>query len=103
MTINDIITLTKAGFSKDEIIKLGAAEPATADPKDEKKQPEPEEGGAKPEDASDISDIISEKVDQALAPFEQLFDKMAEKIGLGPSIDNVEPKGIEDIIADFFK
>lgn len=45
MTIEDIVALTKAGFSKDEILAL------TGDPEQEKKKPEdPKPDEKKPED-----------------------------------------------------
>lgn len=111
MNIKDIITLTEAGWSKEEIIKLASApdkkdpepkaEPKKEEPKAEPKavDPKPEEGKA-PEKG--IEDLVAEKLQTAFKPYEELYTKMATLAGM-PSIDNVEPKGIEDIISNFFK
>ena len=97
MDVNGILKLVEAGFTKDEIIKLSgvAKEP-------EVKKAEPEPAKAEPEKAEDYENKVNAAIEKALMPFKDLYNNMA-KLAAMPSIDNVEPKGIDDIIDSFFK
>ena len=88
MNVNDVINLVNAGFTKEEIIKMTSTE----------KVPTPEP--VKEESAPD--DKISDAVSKALKPFEELYNNMAKLAGM-PSISDIQPKGIDDIIDNFFK
>ena len=92
MNIDSIIKLVEAGFSKEDIIKMTSAS-----------KPEPE--AAKPETKAEpdvIETKVSEAIDKAFKPFEDLYNNMA-KLANMPSLNDVQPKGIEDIIDNFFK
>lgn len=118
MTIDDIVTLTKAGFTKEEIIKLSATQPqvsststapapeqpaATEQPAPAPEpvkvtQPITEQDVIKPED---LGAVIEQKIGEAFKPFENLYNQIAIKANM-PTIGAIEPKGIEDIVNDFF-
>ena len=107
-TVKDIITLTEAGWEKEEIIRLATSkqpEPKPEPEKEEPKRPEPKAEDPKPEEdkapEKSIEDLVSEKLEAAFKPYEELYTKMATLAGM-PSISNVEPKGIDDIINKFF-
>lgn len=108
MKLNELLELTRAGFTKEEILKLAgdsassasatpekapeAASAAPAAAPEEKKEEKPE---------TDISAVIEKEIAKAFKPFETLYNNIAEKANM-PSIGNVEPRGIDDIINDFF-
>ena len=100
MELKDVIALSKAGFTKDEIMALLDNKQAAEPEKPEAAEPE------KPEEKKDlnvnIEEILNKKVEEALAPFNAVYDKMA-KLANMPSLPSVEPKGIEDVISNFFK
>lgn len=116
MTIDDIVTLTKAGFTKEEIIKLSATQPQVSSTAPAPEQPaaaeqpapapEPvkvtqpvtEQDVIKPED---LGAVIEQKIGEAFKPFENLYNQIAIKANM-PTIGAIEPKGIEDIVNDFF-
>ena len=98
MNIDSIIKLVEAGFSKEDIIKMTSA----SKPEPEAAKPEPE---VKPETKAEpdvIETKVSEAIDKAFKPFEDLYNNMA-KLANMPSLNDVQPKGIEDIIDNFFK
>ena len=104
MELKDIIVLSKAGFTKDEIMALLDNRPPAADPEPPAAEPEQPEA-ANPEEKDfdkNIEEILNKKVEEALAPFNAVYDKMA-KLANMPSLPSVEPKGIEDVISNFFK
>ena len=49
-----------------------------------------------------IVPVTQEHLDTMMKPIEDHFAKIAKLAGM-PSLDNVEPKGIDDIISHFFK
>lgn len=117
MTIDDIVTLTKAGFTKEEIIKLSATQPQVSSTAPAPEQPESisaspapapepvkvtqpvtEQDVIKPED---LGAVIEQKIGEAFKPFENLYNQIAIKANM-PTIGAIEPKGIEDIVNDFF-
>ena len=101
MELKDLMKLVDAGFSKDAIMKLAAAgikkeeEPA----KDEQKAEEIKEEQKAPEDPNAG---IAAAIKEAMKPFEAMYEKMALMAGK-PSFDNIQPKGIDDVIDNFFK
>lgn len=107
MTLEDIITLTKAGFTKEEILKLHSLDatpvlPAQTAQPDAPKAPAPaSEPEEKQEEKEDISKVIEQKIGEAFKPFETLYNNIAIKANM-PTIGEVEPRGIDDIISDFF-
>ena len=104
MDVNGILKLVEAGFTKDEIIKLSgvAKEPEVKKAEPEPAKAEPEPAKAEPEKAEDYENKVNAAIEKALMPFKDLYNNMA-KLAAMPSIDNVEPKGIDDIIDSFFK
>lgn len=109
MEAKDVLELVKAGFSKEEIMILAksAKEPEKApDPKPEpEKAQEPEKAPEEqPEEkpAADPQEAVNAAVKEALKPFEDLYDHMAKLAGM-PSINDVQPKSIDDIVDNFFK
>lgn len=115
MDIKDVLELIRAGFSKDEIISLmrvssshnttpeqteaeGAASVSAPEPVKEE-QPAVKEPEIK---AEDIGAIVSQKIEEAFKPFENLYNQIAIKSQM-PTIGNIQPKGIDDIIRGFFE
>jgi len=111
MTTEQLLKLVDAGFSKEEILKIaslptaqeqerpaaaeqGAAAPEAAPQQEAKEEPKSE--------APDISKMIEDKINEVFEPFKDLYTNMAKMAGM-PSMQDVQPKGIEDIISDFFK
>lgn len=109
MTIDDIISLTKAGFTKDDIFKLTGSNSASPvdSPSLTAAQAQPESTSAspapvsEPEEKEDLGAIIEQKIGEAFKPFENLYNNIAVKANM-PTIGNIEPRGVDDIINDFF-
>ena len=125
MNANDVLKMIDAGFTADEIRKMTASpadsvshvlspEPkkeaedkaasAPAAPAEETKEaPAEEKKEAKPEDVMDsIKKTISEQIAANMKSYEDNMAKIMKMAGM-PSLDDVKPKGIEDIISNFFK
>lgn len=107
MNAEIIVKLLDAGFTKEDIIALaGNTQPSTsssiAEKEPEQVQPSAPEAAPQEEKEPDISEIIGDKITEAFKPFKNLYDNMAKMAGM-PSIQDVQPKGIEDIITEFFK
>ena len=125
MNANDVLKMIDAGFTADEIRKMTASpadgvshvlspEPkaeaaapeaaAQAAPAEETKEaPAEEKKEAKPEDVMDsIKKTISEQIAANMKSYEDNMAKIMKMAGM-PSLDDVKPKGIEDIISNFFK
>ena len=111
MDVNVVVKLIDAGFTRDDIMKIAGSKapespvqsPAEAEVvKPEVKAPE-QPSPANPEPApAPLEDKISEAVTAALKPFENLYNQMA-KLANMPSLENIQPKGIDDIVAKFFE
>lgn len=109
METKDILKLIDAGFTADEIRAMLA--PATDTPQDP--APEPEEKPASaPEAAPAAGDPEPAPVDPYKEAFEAINKQMAEmadnitkisKAAFMPSMGDVKPVGIEDVITRFFK
>ena len=113
MTLDEIVALARAGYTKSEIAALTAAptepkkaEPAKpAEPKAEPKaEPAPAEPAkaAEPTPAADPFAAFNQAAEKALAAFTEKLEKITTLAGM-PSIGSVEPKGVEDIISGFLK
>ena len=114
MDTEKIFKLLDAGFTADEIRKImqlaAAPEKPAAPAKPEKAAPEkaepekPEQPAAPAPEKKEpaTADVIAQAVAEAIKPFNELYDKMAKLTGM-PSMDNVEPLGIDDIVSKFFK
>lgn len=110
MELKDLMKLVDAGFTKEEIMKLAAAgapkeKPAKEEQKAEeiKEEQKAEEQKAEEQKApEDPNAGIAEAIKEAMKPFEAMYEKMALMAGK-PSFDNIQPKGIDDVIDDFFK
>lgn len=119
MNVEKLLKLVEAGFTKDEIMKLTGTEKTPAfdvtksDPEPVKETPkaEPAKEMPKAEPVEEVKpevvkgytdDAINAAIEKALKPFETLYNNMA-KLAVNPSMDSVEPKGLDDIIDNFFK
>ena len=105
MNISEVKELLAAGFTADEIRKMEApAEPEVkAEPESVPEvKTEPEAAPEVKDDAAKISDAISAAISESFKPFEDLYQKLSKLAGM-PSMADVKPKGIEDIISNFFK
>lgn len=113
MNITDVKELLQAGFTASEIREMLAdkkeeapAEPAAAP--EVKKEEAPAAAPEKPaepekkDSAKEISDAVSAAIAESFKPFEEIYNKLATLAGM-PSISDVQPKGIDDIISNFFK
>ena len=105
MTIEDIVALTKAGFSKDEIFAL------TGDPEQEKKNPEdskPEE--KKPEDPKPEENHEDPKQDEKkpadIESINKRLDYLISKMNLAAVQKSQQPdekkETVDDILASIF-
>lgn len=101
MTIDDVLKLVNAGFTAEQIGQMMRAE-APAQPSSEPEaapaaaaDPEPEQPK---EPEPDIYKQLSDKID---AKFAEMVD--AFKMPAVPSIGDIKPLGLDDIIKNFFK
>ena len=108
MNFNDVIKLIDAGYSKAEIDALASRELSSDQPSAEPAAaPEPAAAAAeakasapeaKPQPEQDLSKLISEAIAKELKAFGEQM-----KMPAMPSIGDIQPKGIEDVIRNFFK
>lgn len=108
MELNDVIALAKAGFTKEDIEKFSSFSntPAAAAPKVDAEPapaaapaaaPEPETSA---EPAPDPFAAFNEAAAKALEQFQEKINNIQMIAGM-PSINNVAPKGSDDIIRGF--
>ena len=111
MELKDLMKLVDAGFSKEEIMKLAAAgakkeeEPAKEEQKAEEIKEEQKTEEQKTEEQKAPEDPnagIAEAIKEAMKPFQSMYEKMALMAGT-PSFEKIQPKGIDDVIDNFFK
>lgn len=119
MNIQEVKELLAAGFTADEIRKMDTSAEApeieinpeykpkpgeTYGPevKQEEKAPEAKPEKAPEDNIAKISDAVSNAIAEGFKQFEGLYNKLATLAGM-PSMDEVQPKGIDDIISNFFK
>lgn len=118
MNSENVLKLVEAGFTADEI--RGMLNPQTPDsPASASLQPlSPEPTGAAiteeaapaeapVEEKTDavaqaVDKALSERLDQINSGFEQMYKNMQKLAGM-PSMADIQPKGVEDIISKFFK
>lgn len=104
MTINDVLKLVNAGFTAAQISEMISAENLTntATPeaaevipeKDELPAENPTSAAPQPQEV-DIMEAIDKK-------FAELYSNLKNGAA-APSIGDIKPRGIEDIISSFFK
>ena len=107
MNFNDVIKLIDAGFTKADIDALASRELSSAQPSAEPAAAsEPAAAAEAPASApeaeaapqQDLSKLISEAIAKELKAFGEQMKRPAM-----PSIGDIQPKGIEDVIRNFFK
>lgn len=109
MELKDLMKLVDAGFSKEEIMKLAAAstkkeEPAKEEQKAEeiKEEQKEEQKVEEQKTSEDPNAGIAEAIKEAMEPYKAMYEKMALIAGK-PSFEKIQPKGIDDIVDEFFK
>lgn len=109
MTTEQLLKLVDAGFSKEEIIKIVSLSATAPEQKEDPAAAAPAPAAADPAPAEetknenpDISKMIEDKITEVFEPFKDLYNNMAKMANM-PSMQDVQPKGIEDIFSDFFK
>ena len=95
MKIEDLLALTKAGWSKEEIIKLSLAEQEA--PKEAEEIPQPEEAPIEAPAEAPKEDPSSAKIDDVIAKLETLASGM-EKMAIQNS-RLPERETVDDILA----
>ncbi len=115
MNADEILKLIDAGFTADEIRKMSPA--AASDPKPETDpapaptpSPAPEQAAPeqpvvpeqKPEPAPNPGPDPLDSIRQQIAGLTTVVEKMSKSI-IMPTMDDVQPLGVEDIISKFFK
>lgn len=95
MKIEDLLALTKAGWSKEEIIKLSLAEQEA--PKEAEEIPQPEEAPIETPKEAPKEDPASAKIDDVIAKLETLASGM-EKMAIQNS-RLPERETVDDILA----
>ena len=119
MESDKILKLVEAGFTADEIRKMltpasetvtivqpeSPSVPLSAE-QDAAGSPGPAAAAAPSEEKPDVLDVVkaavTEQMSTVMKQYEETMNKMAKLAGM-PSVENVQPKGIEDIISGFFK
>ncbi len=101
MTIEDIVALTKAGFSKDDILAL------TGDPKPEDPKPEdPKPEDPKPEDPKPEDPKPDEKKSADIESINKRLDYLISKMNLAAVQKSQQPdekkETVDDILASVF-
>ena len=110
MELKDLMALVNAGFTKSEIMQLTGSKTEKAPEVKPEAKPEPKMEEPKKEEKAAEPDVIAEAINKAFDErfksvtenFEGLYNKMATMAGM-PSLAEVKPKGVEDIISNFFK
>ena len=114
MDVKEVLQLTAAGFTADEIRGMMSGSPAPApapdpvpDPEpspapdpvpDPKPSPAPAPAPDPPTPGPDPLDAIKTQ----LSGLTDIVDKMSKSI-IMPNMDNVTPAGIEDVLSKFYK
>lgn len=115
MNPENVLKLVEAGFTAEEI--RGMLKPQTPDspasaslplsPEPTAPAAEAEAAEAPVEEKTDavaqaVDKALSERLDQINSGFEQMYKNMQKLAGM-PSMADIQPKGVEDIISKFFK
>lgn len=124
MDIEKVFKLMDAGFTADEIRTMlnsspaqpavsASLEPLSLEPtgaaitKTEEAAPaeapvEEPPAEDKPDPIAALKADIGEQINAAMKQQQESINKLAKLMGM-PSMDNVQPKGIDDIVRNFFK
>lgn len=108
MTVDEILKLIDAGFTRDEIKAMEHPAPAPEMPAPAEESPAPEAAAAAPAQAeapetSSSADAFMQMFDERMKQMTDIVNRAAKVAGM-PSIDEgIKPKGIDDIVSDFFK
>lgn len=120
MDIEKVFKLMDAGFTADEIrtmLNSSPAQPAVSasldplSPEPTAAVPDTAAAGApveeppaedKPDPIAALKADIGEQINAAMKQQQESINKLAKLMGM-PSMDNVQPKGIDDIVRNFFK
>ena len=120
MDIEKVFKLMDAGFTADEIrtmlnsspaqpavsasLQPLSPEPTAAAPDTAAAEAPVEEPPAedKPDPIAALKADIGEQISAAMKQQQESINKLAKLMGM-PSMDNVQPKGIDDIVRNFFK
>lgn len=105
MDINDILELTRAGFSKEEILAMASAKPAEKPTEQPTKQPaEPVAKTPEAQPEEDKSKGKEPEQTQSVTMSNEQFTQLLQKLNLqGASIDVPEKKSPESILGDHFR
>ena len=99
MTIEDIVALTKAGFSKDEILAL------TGDPEQEKKPADPDQE-KKPEDPKPEEKKPADPQPSEIESINKRLDYLISKMNLAAVQKSQQPdekkETVDDILSSIF-
>lgn len=123
MNAQDILKLVNAGYTKEEIQKMempAESKKAPEAPKEEPKKEEPKKAPETPkeepkkapeapkeepskEDPVDAAMAAAQqKMDSFTAAMDSVIEKISKMAGM-PAIGSAAPKGVEDVVSDFFK
>lgn len=112
MNAQDILKLVNAGYTKEEIQKMEMpTEPKKAPeaPKEEPKKEEPKKAPEAPKEEPAKEDPVDaamaaaqQKMDSFTAAMDSMIEKISKMAGM-PAIGTTAPKGVEDVVSDFFK
>lgn len=117
MDIEKALKLIDAGFTAEEIRKMipqttevspvlspepeaAATSPAAAAPAPEVKEEKKEE--PKPDPLEGIKALVEETMANVTKSYQDQMAKVMKMAGM-PSMEDIKPKGVEDIISNFFK
>lgn len=117
METDKVLKLVEAGFTAAEIrsminssstaqpVESASLQPLSPEPtsaEDAAAEAEAPAEEVKPDPLEALKADIGEQIAQAMKAQQESINKIAKLAGM-PSMDNVQPKGIDDIIRGFFK
>lgn len=107
MDINDILELTRAGFTKEEILAMSSAQKKPEEPGADTTKKQPAEQAAKvPEAQPEKNDSEGKEPEQtqSVTMSNEQFTQLLQKLNLqGATIDVPEKKSPESILGDHFR
>ena len=108
MTIDDVLKLVNAGFTANQISEMINASPVAPEPADNKpidSNPSPDVDEIDKVDSQPSAPEPFNDLSGFMAAIDQKFNDLATSLrgALNPTISDVKPLGIEDIISKFFK
>lgn len=107
MDAEKVLKLIDAGFSADEIRGMIAPSAETKTEPEAKEEPEkapeaPKEEPAKEDPVDAAIAAAQQKMDSFNAAMDSMIEKISKMAGM-PAIGTTAPKGVEDVVSDFFK